>query len=399
MILIVGSGLSGSVFAERLCSIGKDVIIIEKRDHIGGNCYDYIDSTTGIRLCKYGAHLFHTNYEDVWEYVNKFCNWIDYKHKVVSAVDGKYVPIPVNINTINMLCNENNENNENYINNETEQIEWLNKNRVKYDTINNSEEVAKSLIGELLYDKLIHNYTYKQWNKYPNELSPDVLRRIPINYGYNDGYFSDKYQALPENGYTYFFEKLLNNEISNNEISKGSNRGSIKVLLNTDYDEYIKGFNNVNEEFEYIIFTGPIDSYFKDMEKLEYRSIDFVNEIHKINEYPYTYQCNSVVNYPENNVGWTRIVEHKHFPNSNPLSNPLFTIITKEFTNDSGEPYYPVLNEKNIKLYNKYKELADNYEKKEGKNVYFLGRLATYKYFNMDQAIKNSLDFFYSKNW
>jgi UDP-galactopyranose mutase len=362
--LIVGAGLSGVVIAERIANIlNEKVVIIEKRDHIGGNCYDYIHEETGILMNKYGAHLFHTNKEKVWEYINKFDKWTRWEHKVLTYVDDKFVSIPVNITTINQLCEEN-------LKDENDVKEWLERTQVKYDNITNSEEMAKSRIGEVLYDKLIRDYTYKQWNKYPEELDKSVLERIPIRKNFDTRYFNDKYQALPHKGYTHFFERLLDNK-------------NIEVLLNTDYFEY-----NKNKTFDRIIFTGPIDNYFNnELDKLEYRSIDFNIEIIKNMNY---YQPNSVVNYPSNDVKYTRIVEYKHFLNQKSKD----TIIVKEITNNEGEPYYPVPNKKNLDLYKEYKKLAEEEEKK---NVYFIGRLANYKYFNMDEAIENSLKFFEDK--
>ena len=359
--LIVGCGLSGAVIAERIANeLNGKVTIIEKRNHIGGNCYDYKDEETGILLNKYGAHLFHTNNEKVWNYVNKFDKWVRWEHKVLTYVDNKFVPMPVNITTINELCHEN-------LQNENDVNEWLEKNQEKYDSINNSEEMAKSRIGNMLYEKLIKEYTFKQWNKYPNELNKSVLERIPIRANFDTRYFNDKYQSLPEKGYTHFFEKIIDNK-------------NIEVKLNTDYFDHIK----TNKDYDVIIFTGPIDSYFSDLEKLEYRSIDFNIEIIKNMNY---YQPISVVNYPSKDVPYTRIVEYKHFLNQK--SND--TIIVSEKTNDIGEPFYPVPNKKNLDLYEKYKVLAKN---EESKNIFFVGRLANYKYFNMDEAILNSLDFF-----
>lgn len=363
--LIIGCGLSGAVIAERISSIlNLQVIIIEKRDHIGGNCYDYIDQETGILLNKYGAHLFHTNNKQVWDYINQFDKWIRWEHKVIAYIDDKFVSIPVNITTINQLCNEN-------IQTDKEMQIWLEKNQLKYDRITNSEEMAKSRIGEILYNKLIKDYTYKQWNKYPSELDKSVLERIPIYNNFDTRYFQDKYQALPHKGYTHFFEKLLNHK-------------NIKIILNTDFIEYKK--NNDLKQFKFIIFTGPIDVYFNqyNLNKLEYRSIDFNIQIIKDMNY---FQPNSVVNYPSSEYPYTRIVEYKHFLNQKSKD----TIIVSETTNDSGEPYYPIPNKKNLELYEKYKILAKEEEKN---NVYFIGRLANYKYFNMDQAILNSLDFF-----
>jgi UDP-galactopyranose mutase len=381
-VLIVGCGLSGVVLAERIANVlDSKVTIIEKRDHIGGNCYDYSNKETGILMNKYGAHLFHTNNEDVWNYINRFDRWIRWEHKVLACVENenknatenedsfKYVSIPVNISTINSLCNE-------HLQSEEDVTKWLEKNQIKYDTINNSEDMAKSRIGTVLYEKLIKDYTFKQWNKYPDELDKSVLERIPIHPNFDTRYFKDKYQALPHKGYTHFFTKILDNK-------------NIEVKLNTDYFEYIKHIKkeyNTEQYYDLIIFTGPIDTYFSNMgmEKLEYRSIDFNIEIIKNMNY---YQPNSVVNYPSKEFPYTRLVEYKHFLNQK--SND--TIIVSEKTNDSGEPYYPVPNKKNLELYENYKLLAKNEEKN---NIYFVGRLANYKYFNMDEAILNSLNFF-----
>lgn len=369
MYLIVGCGLSGATIAERIANVlNEKVIIIDKREHIGGNCYDYVDKTTNIRINKYGAHLFHTNNKQVWDYVNKFSEWVRWEHKVLSNVDNKFVSIPVNITTVNELCGENLQNTE-------EMNVWLEKNQIQYDKIENSEQMAKSRIGEKLYDKLIKNYTFKQWNKYPEELNPSVLARIPIRNNFDTRYFSDKYQALPKFGYTEFIRKMITHE-------------NIISLVNTSYEDLKYNYPQYMKDIEYTIFTGPIDEYFKDsgLEKLEYRSIDFNQYIYRNTNF---FQPNSVVNYP-NTEDFTRIVEYKHFLNQKSKD----TLIVTEKTKDIGEPYYPVPNKKNLDLYEKYKQLAINEEKN---NVYFLGRLANYKYFNMDAAIENALDFFNTK--
>jgi UDP-galactopyranose mutase len=362
-ILIIGCGLSGIVIAERFANdLGKKVLIIDKRDHIGGNIYDYVDEDTNILMNKYGAHLFHTNNERVWEYINRFSKWIRYDHKVFGNVDNKLINIPVNITTVNELCNE-------HISSIEEMNEWLKKNQIQYDDIDNSEKMGKSRVGEILYEKIFKNYTFKQWNKYPEELDPSVLARIPIRNNFDIRYFDDKYQVLPEKGYTKFIEKIITND-------------NIDVKLNTNYFEFIK--EHPISEFETIIYTGPIDQYYenKGLEKLEYRSIDFIIEKHKNMNY---YQTSSIVNYPELNVPYTRIVEYKHFLNQQSKD----TVIVKEITNDIGEPYYPVPNKKNLDLYEKYKSFTLQENK-----IHFLGRLANYKYFNMDGAILNALEYF-----
>lgn len=364
-ILIIGCGLSGVVTAERFANkLNKKVLIIEKRDHVGGNIYDYIDEDTNIRMSKYGAHLFHTNSQKVWDYINIFSNWIRWDHQVIGCVDNTLINIPVNINTVNTLCDES-------IQSTQEMDEWLKNIQVKYDIIDNGEKMAKSRVGPVLYNKIFKEYTFKQWNKYPEELDASVLARIPIRNNFDNRYFDDKYQALPEKGYTSFIENMLQNK-------------NIDVLLNTNYFDYIKENNIDINNFEYIIYTGPIDQFYQDkqLEQLEYRSIDFVIEKYKNMNF---YQSNSVVNYPEINVPYTRIVEYKHFLNQ-PSEH---TVIVKEITKDEGEPYYPIPNKKNMDLYEKYKEFAI-----QEKKVHFLGRLANYKYFNMDSAILNALEYF-----
>lgn len=358
-ILIVGAGLSGAVLAERFAlHSNKKVLVIDKREHIGGNCFDFMDEN-GILINKYGAHLFHTNYKDVWEYIQKFSEWQRWDHRVLGSIDGKMINIPVNINTVNKLCGMN-------LKDEKEMNQWLKTVQVKYDRFNNSEEIAKSRVGEKLYKKIFRDYTFKQWNKYPEELDSSVLSRIPIRNNFDDRYFDDRYQALPKHGYTKFIENILTHP-------------NITIRTKTDYFELKNSI-----DFHTLIYTGSIDRYFQNsgLEKLEYRSIEFIEERYKFMNY---YQINSVINYPEKNVPYTRIVEYKHFLDQ---QTPHTTIV-KEITKDSGEPYYPVPNKKNLSLYEKYKELA-----KLENNVHFIGRLASYKYFNMDQAIKNSLEWY-----
>jgi UDP-galactopyranose mutase len=291
-VLIIGTGLSGAVIAERFANINNmKVLMIEKRNHIGGNCYDYVDEDTKILLNKYGAHLFHTNSDKVWSYINKFSEWVRWDHQVVCSVDNKIVPLPVNINTVNSLLNLN-------IIDEKEMDNWLSNNQVKFDNINNSEKMGKSRVGEELYNKLFKDYTFKQWNKYPEELDPSILARIPVRNNFDNRYFSDKYQALPKYGYTSFINNILNHQ-------------NIEIKINLDYLDFIK---TNKENFDIIIFTGPIDTFYNvdKLEKLEYRSINF--EITKIKNVNY-YQSNSVVNYSSLDIPYTRIVEYKHFLN------------------------------------------------------------------------------------
>ena len=284
---------------------------------------------------------------------------------MVAKVENRYVPIPVNIDTVNLLLNEN-------ISTRVEMRKWLSKNQLKYQSLKNGEEAALSRVGKHLYEKLFKNYTFKQWSKYPNELNASVLLRIPVSDNYDDRYFpNDLYQALPKYGYT----KLVKNMLTHRNIT---------VILNTDFFDF-----KMREDFkvERTIYTGPIDHYFKDsgLPMLEYRSIIF--EAKTIHNRSF-YQPNSVVNYPNGPAKFTRIVEYKHFL----AQKSPHTTIVKEFTTDKGDPYYPVPNRRNQVLYNKYKLLA--LQEEENANVHFVGRLANYKYFNMDAAILNAINTF-----
>ncbi len=358
-IVIVGAGISGATLAERFANtLQKKVLIIEKRDHIGGNCFDYYN-TDGILVSKYGAHLFHTSYKDIWEYVQRFSQWIPYKHKVLAKVDGKLVPVPVNITTVNLLFNLS-------LKTEKEMIEWLSKNRINIKDPKNSKEAALASVGEALYKKIFENYTKKQWEKDPEELDAEVLNRIPVRTTFEEGYFSDTYQAQPKDGYTKLFENMLTNK-------------NITIKLNTDYFAIKDSL-----QFDMLFYTGPIDQFFSynTGEKLEYRSLKFVEETLDM-EY---FQENSVINYP-NEEKFTRIVEYKHITGQ---KHPKTTIV-KEYPSSVGEPYYPIPSKRNKEIYEKYKKEALALEKQQ---IYFVGRLANYKYFNMDQAFKNALDLF-----
>lgn len=360
-IVVIGAGISGATLAERFATqLNKKVLVIEKREHIGGNCYDYYN-TDGILVSKYGAHLFHTNFEDVWKYVQQFSEWTPYAHHVLAKVDGKLVPVPVNITTVNELLGE-------HIHNEDEMKKWLAANQIKNDYPLNGEEAALARVGTALYEKLFKNYTKKQWDKYPSELDAEVLNRIPVRDNFDSRYFSDTYQAQPKEGYTKLFEKMLSNP-------------TITVKLNTDY------FDIQNEliGFEKLFYTGPIDHFFASLGKpqLEYRSLRFEEETYNRE----CFQENSVINYPGLDVPFTRIVEYKYITGQ---KHPKTTIV-KEFSSANGEPYYPVPNPTNRALYEEYKKEAEKLEK-EG--IYFVGRLANYKYFNMDQAFHNALELF-----
>lgn len=354
-MLVVGAGLSGATVARELADKGYKVRVIEKRNHIAGNCYDYINDV-GILMNKYGAHLFHTNSERVWSYVQKFSEWVPWKHTVSGYIDGVYFPIPVNIDSVNTLCGTN-------IQSEDEMKEWLDKNTIKCENPKNSEDVGLARVGYDLYEKIFKGYTFKQWDKFPNELAPSVLERIPVRTNWDPYYFSDKYQALPAKGYTAMVSAILDHP-------------NISVILNTDYTK------DMNKEFDTIFYTGPIDTYFSESgyDKLEYRSIRFEEETLDVD----FVEPMGQVNYPSLKEPYTRIIEYKHFLNQ---EVPGKTTIVKEYSTTEGEPYYPVPTERNQALYKKYQGLTLS-----EKNVHFVGRLANYKYYNMDAAILAALE-------
>jgi UDP-galactopyranose mutase len=361
-IIIVGAGITGLTLAERLANEAKKkVFLIEKRDHIGGNCYDYINKN-GIMVSKYGPHIFHTNIENVWAYVNKFTKWEKYEHQVLSKVDNKFVPIPVNVETINILFNKN-------FSNESEMKEFLETKRDKKIKIpKNSKEVVTSKLGEEIYNLMFKGYTKKQWDMWPEDLEPEVLSRIPVRYNFDNRYNTDKYQYRPIGGFTKMFNKMINNP-------------NINLQLKTD-------FFNIFEEIPKdttIIFTGPVDKYVSFVlgkkYKLPYRSVKF--EWKNYNEE--YHQKAGVINYPSLKEKFVRSTEYKYLTGQKHRQ----TTLSKEYFQWKGEPCYPVLTSVNKKKY-----LDIQKQTVRMKNVYFAGRLGKYKYLNMDTAIDESLNLF-----
>ncbi len=358
--LIVGAGFAGSVMAERIATqLNKKVLIIEKRDHIGGNAYDEYDEH-GILVHRYGPHIFHTNSKKVFDYLSQFTEWRFYEHKVLAKLNNSLYPIPINRITINKLYDLN-------FKNDDQINDYLNKVRLSHKPIQNSEDIIVSQVGYDLFEKFFKYYTKKQWNLEPRELSPQVCGRIPVRKNDDCRYFTDKNQFMPKNGYTKMFEKMLSNS-------------NIEIVLNTDYKTII---NDI--KFDKMIYTGPID-YFFDYKfgKLPYRSIKFKFENFKTDKYQETAQ----INYVSPEVKYTRVIEHKYL--SGQVSNS--TTISKEYPLFDGEPYYPVPTEENRMLYLKYEA-----ETNKLKDFIFCGRLAEYQYFNMDQVVASTLKVFREK--
>jgi UDP-galactopyranose mutase len=358
-IVIVGAGISGMTLGERYAHSGKRVLIVEHRNHIGGNCYDY-SNEQGILVALYGPHYFHTNDEGVWQYVSQFSQWQAYEHRVIAHVDGKKVPVPVNIDTLNRLFNAN-------INTSEEAERWFEEHKEKIENPKNAEEAVLARMGTTLYELLFKGYTTKQWGMDPKELAPEVTNRIPLRLNNDDRYFTDKYQALPINGYTKLFEAMIQSK-------------NITIMLNTEWDEVKDSIKS----FQKLFFTGRIDHYFKEQfGPLQYRSLRFEFETLE-QEY---FQEYAQENYPSLDVPFTRIVEYKRATGQ---KHPK-TTISREYSTWEGEPYYPVPSEHNQKIYEQYQHAASELEQK---GIYFVGRLANYKYFNMDQAFRNALNFY-----
>lgn len=350
--LIVGAGFAGSVLAERLANgSGKKVLICDKRPHIAGNAYDCYNND-GILIHKYGPHIFHTNSREVFDYLSRFTEWRQYEHRVLASVDGMLLPIPINLDTINKLYGLNLTS--------FEMVDFLKNLGEKRERIKTSEDVVVSTVGQELYEKFFRNYTRKQWGLDPSELDASVTARVPTRTTRDDRYFTDSYQAMPKHGYTRMFENMLDSP-------------NIKIVLNCDYRELLEDI-----KFKEMIYTGPVDEFFDyRYGKLPYRSLEFKHETHDTE----IYQPAPVVNYP-NEHAFTRITEFKYLTGQEHKK----TSIVYEFPQAEGDPYYPVPRKENAEIYNKYKLLAD-----ARADVHFVGRLATYKYYNMDQIVAQAL--------
>ncbi|MCU1286070.1 MAG: UDP-galactopyranose mutase [Acidobacteriales bacterium] len=353
--LIVGAGFAGSVLAERLAKVlGMNVLIVDKRPHIGGNAFDHYNDH-GVLVHKYGPHIFHTNSKPVFEYLSQFTEWRSYEHRVRASVDGQLVPIPINLDTINKLYG---------LSLTSSQVEdFFQSVAEARNPVRTSEDVVVNRVGRELYEKFFRNYTRKQWDLDPSELDATVTSRVPVRTNRDDRYFSDTYQAMPLHGFTRMFENMLDHP-------------NIKVMLNTDYRE-LEGMIPYRE----MIYTGPVDEFFNfEFGKLPYRSLQFKHETLDTPQL----QPVAVINYPNEHL-YTRVTEFKHLTGQQHHK----TSIVYEFPRAEGDPYYPIPRPENSELYKKYKALADATQ-----GVHFVGRLATYKYYNMDQVTAQALALF-----
>jgi UDP-galactopyranose mutase len=350
--LVVGAGFAGSVVASQMArNFGKKVLLIDRREHVGGNAYDHYNEA-GILVHKYGPHIFHTNSLDVYEYLSQFTEWRPYEHRVRASVDGQLVPIPINLDTVNRIYG---------LNLEIDDMEsYLESVSEKPAAIRTSEDVVVSRVGRDLYERMFRGYTRKQWGLDPSELDASVTARIPVRTNRDDRYFTDKYQAMPAHGYTRMFENMLDHP-------------NISILLGVDYRDVM---NTV--PCKEIIYSGAVDEFFDfRFGKLPYRSLRFKHETLDTQQL----QPVAVINYPDERP-YTRVTEFKHLSGQEHAK----TSIVYEFPCDGGDPYYPVPRAENALLYKRYEALAATTPR-----LHFVGRLATYKYYNMDQVVAQAL--------
>ncbi len=349
--LIVGAGFAGSVLAERLANDGKKILLVDKRPHIAGNAYDSYNDA-GLLVHDYGPHIFHTNSKEVFDYLSQFTQWRTYEHRVLASVDGQLVPMPINLDTVNRLYN---------MNLKPAELEGYFASLAEpKEIIRTSEDVVVSKVGRELYEKFFRGYTRKQWGLDPSELDASVTARVPIRSNRDDRYFTDTYQAMPLHGYTRLFQRMLAHP-------------NISILLKTDYRSLVDSI-----PFRKMIYTGPIDAFFDyQFGKLPYRSLEFRHEILDRERF----QSVGTINYPQDQP-FTRVTEFKFLTGQRHQN----TSIVYEIPRASGDPYYPVPRKENNELYHKYQQLAAALP-----HVLFTGRLATYKYYNMDQVVSQSL--------
>ncbi len=351
--LIVGAGFAGAVVAERMARThGKKVLLIDRRAHVGGNAYDHYNED-GILVHRYGPHIFHTNSEQVFQHLSQFTSWRCYEHKVLASVDGKLVPVPINQDTVNLLYDLN-------LTSDEEVQAFFTSRAETRPSIRTSEDVVVSKVGRDLYEKLFRNYTRKQWGKDPSELDALVTARIPVRTNRDDRYFTDRYQVMPKHGYTRMFENMLDHT-------------NISIELDCDFRDVVK-----DVKYREVIYTGPVDEFFDfRYGELPYRSLRFR---HETVDTAYL-QPVAVINYP-NEHAYTRVTEFKHLTGQSHRQ----TSVVYEYPAGEGDPYYPVPTPENALLYKRYAELAA-----ATKRVHFVGRLATYKYYNMDQVVAQAL--------
>lgn len=362
-ILIVGAGFSGAVFGRLAADAGHEIVIIDRRNHIGGNCFTYTDEETGVEIHKYGPHIFHTNNKEVWDFINRFSHFNNYVNRVKAISNGSIYSLPINLGTINQYFGKTMTPNE--------AKEFISGKRIIIDSVNNFEDHVIASLGNELYETFYKYYTIKHWGVHPREIPVSVANRLPIRFNYNDNYYNDLYQGIPVDGYTVIFRRMLDHN-------------NIKIKLETDFDEFKLVWRG---EYDHLVFCGSLDNYFNyEYGDLPYRTVRFEEIRDK------EIQGNAVINYTDNSVEFTRIHEHKWFT---PEKSFDFSVGFKEYaslTSSRKDPYYPIRNKQTDNIYNKYKQLT-----RRETNVIFIGRLAEYKYYDMHQVIASSISKF--KKW
>ncbi len=356
--LIIGAGLYGAVFAHEAAARGKRCLVIDRRGHIAGNAYT--ESVENINVHKYGAHIFHTGDKEVWDYVNRFAEFNRFTNCPIASYKGEIYNLPFNMNTFYRLWG---------VSDPAKARAVIESQRVKTDSPKNLEEQALSLVGRDIYEKLVKGYTEKQWGRPCRDLPAFIIKRLPLRFTWDNNYFNDRFQGIPQGGYTALTEKLL----------KGCD-----LRLNTDY---FKSAGELGGIAAKTVYTGALDEFYGyRFGRLEYRSLRFETEILDTDDF----QGNAVVNYTDSETPFTRVIEHKHFEYGEKRANRLRTVITREYPKERGagdEPYYPVNDDANNVLYARYRALAD-----AEKNVLFGGRMADYKYYDMWNVVRNALD-------
>ena len=356
--LMVGAGLSGAVIGREFAEQGHEVLVVDSREHVGGNCHTERDSNTGVMVHVYGPHIFHTDDEEIWQYVNRYANFLPYKNRVKSTSQGQVFSLPVNLHTINQFFGKTMRPDEAY--------EFITQEQADSSITDpqNFEEQALRFVGRDLYEAFFKGYTIKQWGCHPSELPASILKRLPVRFNYDDNYFFHKFQGMPENGYTDMISAILDHPL-------------ITVSLNTVFDRSMSG------AFDHVFYSGPLDGYFDcELGRLGYRTLEFERFT-----FEGDYQGCAVMNFGEESVPFTRITEHKHFA---PWETHTGSVCYREFSRAAGPedvPFYPIRQVKEKKLFGEYVDLANR-----SKNVTFVGRLGTYRYLDMDITIRESLN-------
>jgi UDP-galactopyranose mutase len=359
-LLVVGAGLAGATVAERAASLGRSVLVVDRRPHVAGNTFEELDDH-GVRVHRYGPHIFHTNSEKVWRYLSRFTDWREYEHRVLADVDGQLLPFPINRTTINRLYGLD-------LSTDEEVAAFLADRAVRCDRVKTSEDAVVSKVGRDLYERFFRGYTRKMWGLDPSELSAQVCARIPVRLNDDDRYFADRYQAMPADGYTAMVKRMLRSS-------------RIEVRTGTSFDDLRDGYRR--DDYDHLVWTGPVDEFFgRHYGPLPYRSLSFEFQSVLVAR---QYQPVAVVNSPDADVPWTRRTEYRWLTGQ-PGD---WTTLSTEYPSADGPPYYPIPRPENQELYVRYKCLADRRT-----DVTFVGRLARYQYLNMDQVVAQALQTF-----